>query len=506
MSSDRSGLTEAFGYWTTRVGFIVAIIGAMVGTGNIWRFPRMAAWYGGGAFLIAWFIALVVLSIPLLIAEGVIGTRTRHGTILGFGRWLGPKYAWMGVWLLWVNTAIGFYYAVVAGWTLRYTVIAAAGAFTSYKPGMGEEIWTAFINSPLQVLAFSAIVWITATLILLYGVRGIESVCKVLVPTLAFILFVLAIRAVTLPGAYEGIRYLWAGDLSKLGDARTWLQAFSQSLWSTGAGWGIYLTYVALFSAERGRGTPPENNLNAFLTGFGNNFYSTWAGLAVIPAVAALAPLVGVAAMDVYASGNVGLTFIWLSEMFPMMPASLVWSFLFYLGLFIAALSSHIAIMMVPIVGTQELFGWTRRKAVLTWMTVGFLAGIPSALSIDFLNNQDWVWGLGLLVSGLFTFYVIARKWQEAYEFTNSISDIRVGMWWVYMIRYVTPALVIITLIWWVAQSITWYPETWWDPREVYSVGTVLLQWAVVLAVLIALRPAIARKVEEALKRAGEVA
>ncbi|MCE4605979.1 MAG: sodium-dependent transporter [Desulfurococcales archaeon] len=496
---------ETFGYWASRIGFILAIIGAMVGTGNIWRFPRMAAWYGGGSFLIAWFIALLVLAIPLLIAEGVLGIKTGHGTILSFGEWLGPKYAWMGLWLLWVNTVIGFYYTVVAGWTLRFTVYSVQGAFSTYKPGLGQQLWNNFIHDPLQVLIYDFIIWIIVAAILVYGTKGIETACKIMIPTLAVILVILAIRAVTLPGAGKGIEYLWAPSASKLGDSNTWLQAFSQSLWSTGAGWGIYLTYVALFSKERGKGPKAENNLNAFLTGFGNNFFSTWAGLAVIPAVAALAPLIGKAAMDVYQSGNTGLTFIWLSEMFSKMTAGSLWGGLFYLGLFFAALSSDIAIMMVPILGTQELFGWTRKKAVTIWIIIGFLASIPSAVSINFLNNQDWVWGLGLLISALFTFYVVSKKWKEALDFTNSISDVKIGMIWSYLIRIVTPILVLVTIVWWIVQSISWYPKTWWSPTETYSVGTVLLQWFIVLAVLIALRPVIARKVEETLKRREEV-
>ncbi len=501
----KSSVTETFGSWASRLGFIMAIIGAMVGTGNIWRFPRMAAWYGGGSFLITWFIALLVLSIPLLIAEGVIGISTRHGTILGFGRWLGPKYAWMGLWLMWVNTAIGFYYAVVAGWCLRYVVYALQGVYSTYKPGIGEALWNGFIHNPGLVLLFDVIIWVISCIILLKGARGIEIACKIMMPILAAILIILAARAITLPGAIKGLEYLWAPKASRLVDATTWLQGFSQSLWSTGAGWGIYLTYVALFSHGGRKGAAPENNLNAFLTGFGNNFYSCWAGLAVIPAVAALAPLVGVTPHKVYASGNIGLTFIWLSEMFPKMPAGNVWAFLFYLGLTFAALSSQIAIMMVPILATQELFGWSRARAVLTWMGIGFIISIPSALSINFLSNQDWVWGLGLLISALFTFYVVSRRWRDALEFTNSISDIRIGRWWVYLIRFVTPALVIATLIWWIVQSISWYPTTWWHPFKIYSVGTALLQWAVALAIFIGLSPILSRKVKKVLAERGEL-
>ena len=154
---------------------------------------------------------------------------------------------------MWCNTAIGFYYAVVAGWCLRYVIYSLQGVFETYVPGMGEKLWNSFVNDPLQTIACTAIIWIIATIVLLKGTRGIQTMCYLLMPLLLAILIVLAIRAVTLPGAWKGIVYYLAPKPEYLANAETWLQAFAQSLWSTGAGWGIYLTYVSLFTKTSGQ-------------------------------------------------------------------------------------------------------------------------------------------------------------------------------------------------------------------------------------------------------------
>jgi len=485
---------DVFGRWKTRLGFIAAIMGMAVGTGNIWRFPRMAAAYGGCSFIIPWVISLVLIAVPLFIAEGVIGIATRHGTIGGFTKWIGPRYAWMGLWMMWVNYAITFYYTVVAGWCLRYAVYALQGAFATYKPGLGQELWDSFVSDPVQTIVFTAAVWVLAYIILVYGTRGIETACKIIMPLLAILLVVLIGRALSLPGAGKGLEYYWIPHADRLANAETWLQGFTQTLWSTGAGWGLYLTYSILFAEKEGKGAKPEINLNAFTTGFGNHSYSLLAGLAVIPAVAALAPLVGVTPEEVYASGNVGLSFIWLAEMFPKLPLSTLWAFIFYLGLTIAALSSLICQVMVVAVNLQEYLGWSRSRVVLLTVLLGFIAGIPSALSVDFLNNQDWVWGLGLLLTSIFTFIAISKKAEESLNFANSISDIKIGRWWIYIIKYVAPAIVIVVLGWWIASGIIAHPADWWNPLIADSIGTVLIQWAVVLAIFVALNNRLARR------------
>jgi len=222
-------LAEKGEHWGTRLGFIFAILGVMIGSGNIWRFPRMMAMYGGGAFLIPYSIALFTVAIPLLIAEGIIGRETGKSTILGFAKYAGKKYAWLGAWVAWVNIAIMFYYAVVNGWALAYFVKGLTGLYASHAPRKGLKTWNAFISG-WQPLLFTILVWIFTWYVMARGVRGIEKVATFMVPSLLVFLAIVAIRAILMPGSEVALNYMFKFDISKLSNAEAWLQAYSQVL------------------------------------------------------------------------------------------------------------------------------------------------------------------------------------------------------------------------------------------------------------------------------------
>lgn len=476
--------------WVKRSGFIAAMLGAMLGTGNLWRFPRMAALYGGGSFLIPYIIGVLMISIPLLIAEGIIGRGSSRGTIAGFSKYGGKQNAWLGAWLMGVNWLILAYYAVILGWAFRYIVYGFQGTFSTYIPGNGEALWSSFLGNPLQLIGCLAIGWIIVTAILIKGIKkGIEKVSLLMVPLLIFLMIILAIRALTLPGALKGLEYFWLPKKEFLVKPEAWLQAFSQSLWSTGAGWGIYLTYSSYLKKD------DDINLNSSITGFGDSSFALIAGLCIIPTVAALAPTLGVSATEVYQSGNTGLIFIWLTEMFSKMPASTLIGILFFLAFFIAALTSMLGIAEVVIRNFRDLFGWKRRKVVLLIAGITFLLSLPSAISVNFLNNQDWVWGLALLISALMTFRIIIKRGTpDARKDSNRGSDIQIGKWWEYLVKWVAPLSIICVLGWWFLQTCLLYPKTCWNPTEFYGVGTILLQWSILLLIIIALKGKIEKR------------
>ncbi len=486
------------GSWSTRVGFIMAALGAMIGSGNIWRFPREVAMNGGGVFIIPYTIALVTVAVPLLIAEGIIGRETNNGPILGFAKFFGRKYSWLGGWLVWVNTAIMFYYAIVAGWALYYFVIGFTGTYAHYTPGMGQTIWNSMIHHVWKPLLFGFIVWVFTWLALVKGTRGIERVTQVMVPLLFVFLAIVAIRALTMPGAAAGLKYLYHGDVAKLYSSETWIQAYSQILWSTGAGWGIFLTYAAFLKKK------DDVNLNSHITGWGNCSASQLAALAVIPTIAALAPLIGKSAMDIYQAGNTGMTFIWLTDLLAKLPGGVVIGPLFYLALFFAAFTSQIAIAEVPIKAVED-FGVSTKRAV-TYVTIaGFIFGIPAAVSIKWLNNQDWVWGVGLLISATIIALLMLKKGlSKAREMANEGSDIKIGKWWDILLGYVTPVSIVAILIAWIWRSIKWYPHTWWKITETYSPGTTLAQWVVAAIVIyLVIQVGLGRKIERHIKTEG---
>jgi NSS family neurotransmitter:Na+ symporter len=196
--------------FSSRWGLILSAMGIAVGTGNIWRFPRIAAQSGGnhgaGAFLIAWLVFLFLWSIPLIIAEYSLGKKHRSGVVGIFIKSIGKKFAWMGVFVAFVSTAITFFYTIVVGWCIYYFVYT----LTHSLPMTAESSWNIWNN--YQQSAWPFLFHVLAigfgALAIWKGIKSIERVNKILIPTLLVIVLLSVIRAVTLPGAWDGIAYL----------------------------------------------------------------------------------------------------------------------------------------------------------------------------------------------------------------------------------------------------------------------------------------------------------
>ncbi|MED5564522.1 MAG: sodium-dependent transporter, partial [Gemmatimonadota bacterium] len=183
--------------FSSRWGMLLAMLGMAVGTGNIWRFPRIAASNGGGSFLVAWAVFLLLWSVPLLILEFGMGKATRSGAIGSFVTMIGPGFAWMGAWVAFVATAIMFYYSVVMGWTIRFFLASVNGAVPSAVP---EAFWEGYAGTP-AALVTHVVAMGMGLFVVSKGVKGIETAAKFLIPSLIFLVILLTIRAVTLPGA-----------------------------------------------------------------------------------------------------------------------------------------------------------------------------------------------------------------------------------------------------------------------------------------------------------------
>src|SRR5690606_10834385 len=214
---------------------MLAMLGMAVGTGNIWRFPRVAASNGGGSFLIAWVCFLLLWSVPLILTEFAMGKAARRGLIGSFAKIAGPRFGWMGAFVAFTSTAIMFYYSVVLGWTVHYFWVALTGQLSGAN---SAGLWESFAFTP-EVLWFHAIAIGLGVFVVARGVRGIETAARILMPTLFLMVIVLAIRALTLDGAERGLAFLFTPSWAELKDYNTWLQALTQNAWDTGAGWGL---------------------------------------------------------------------------------------------------------------------------------------------------------------------------------------------------------------------------------------------------------------------------
>ncbi len=477
--------------FSSRWGMLLSILGIAVGTGNIWRFPRIAAKTGGeegaGSFLIAWVVFLLFWSIPLIIAEFAIGRKSRLGVAGSFARLLSGRLTWMGAFVGMVATAIMFYYSVVNGWCLYYFTSMTVKGLPA-DSAASQAVWDQFQAGRFPLLCHF-LVMVLGALVVIRGIRAIEKVNRVLVPTLLLIILVSACRALTLPGAFDGVRYLFTPDIAQLKNPNVWLEALTQNAWDTGAGWGLILTYAVYMQRKQGV------TLNACLTGFGNNSVSLIAALTIFSTVfATLGSSMSqgeiIEVMKTSGPASTGLTFIWMPQLFSRMPFGHVFAIFFFLALSFAAFSSLISMVELASRSLVDM-GLRRWKAVLLVCGVGYLFGVPSALDLDFFGNQDFVWGVGLMISGAFIAFLCIRCGAERFrrEVINlETRDITLGRWWDHVIRFVIPVECVVLLAWWMFLSASVYaPESWYDPFSTYSVATCVFQWGMIMVVLLAL-------------------
>jgi len=301
-------------FFSSRWALIIATVGIAVGTGNIWRFSRIVAQNGGGSFLIPWVIFLLIWSVPLIIAEFAIGKSTRMGPVGAMAKTAGRKFGWMGAFIVFVSTAIMFYYSVVTGWCLRYFFSSVSGNL--FKVDDYQVYWNNFANG-YEPLLFHFIAISFVAFVVLRGVtKGIETVTKFLVPSLLIILFILFVRAISLPNAIEGIKYFFTPDINVMLDHKVWLNALTQNAWDTGAGWGLILVYAVYMRKKE------DVPLNAALIGFGNNAISIIAGITIFSTVFALSSVDAITQVSQSGPANTGLTFIYLPLLFSKMTGS----------------------------------------------------------------------------------------------------------------------------------------------------------------------------------------
>ena len=476
--------------FASRWGIILAGLGMAVGTGNIWRFPRIVSQQGGGAFIIAWIIFLFLWSIPLLIIEISIGRKTRLGVIGSFGKMLGSNYAWMGAFITFVTTAIMFYYSVVAGWCLKYFL---ATSFQGLIKKDSIEFWHSFTSSWEPVLFHLAAMGIGAFIIYAGVVKGIERANKILIPSLFILLIIACIRSLTLPSAFQGLNFLFSPNLARLADYKLWLNALTQSAWSTGAGWGLILTY-AVYTHRKANPVLISTTL-----GFGNNLASLLAAVAVIPTVFSYFSSQAFSqqkVLEVMKADNQGLTFIWIPKLFSNIPGGSFFLALFFLALSFAAFSSLISMIELD---TRILMdaGLSRKKAIILISVCGFLLGLPSAISMGFFNNQDWVWGLGLMVSGSFFMIAVLKIGPKNFRkkfISTPENKIKLGKWFDIIVTIFLPLQFVAMLGWWFWQSYSEDPNNWFKIFSPSTVGTVLFQWVIALGLFILLNKIITKK------------
>ena len=421
--------------WGTRFGFLMAMLGAMVGAGNIWRFPYITGQEGGGAFILAYLVLLIILAIPGLIAEVSLGRFTRNGVIGAFRKIVNSKgLVGLGVVVLLVNVALMSYYSPVVGWTLYYAVHSMLLTFTSagFAP---EAFWEAFRTSAILSVGTHTAVMSLVAIVLYLGIRrGIEQFVIYAVPGLIIALVAITVRALTLPGSTKGLAFTFGVEWSALIQGETWIVALGQALFSTGLGWGIALTI--------GSYLPEYDDIpigGGIFTVIGNSSVGILAAFAIFPIVFAF---------DINPASGANLTFVSLPQVFPQMTGGALWAILFFVGFFFAAFTSAILITEVSVTTLTEETGYTREQTVLGVCSIIWLLGLASAYAPNVLNFLDFVFGNFGLPLGTIALigaigWTIGPEKLRVLE-VNKNAGLYVGPIWNPVIQYVIPAVMLL--------------------------------------------------------------
>ncbi len=430
-----------------------ATLGSAVGLGNIWKFPYLTGQYGGGAFLLVYLACIVCVGLPVMYSEFVIGRRTRLNAV-GALKKLAPGTPWKHIGTMGVAASylIMFFYSCVAGWVYYYLFKAVRGDFAAVTMADAKAQFGAVVVSPVTPVLWQFVVLAVVAAILIMGVKnGIERITKTLMPLLFLLILACDLRALTLPGAADGVRFLFAADFGKLSAAAV-LTALGLAFFKLSLGMGCMITYGSYFT--------DDNNL--FGTGLkvalSDTLVSLLAGLAIFPTVFAFGLEPG---------AGPGLLFMTIPLVFSQMPFGGLLLVAFFFLAAIAATTAMLSLVEVPVAYLAEERGIRRPVAVLINAALIFAVGILAALSADkagplggitlmgrgFFDWFDYLSSnillpLGGLLMVIFMSYVLPRR-DIARELTNdgALAAGRLVAFYFFAIRYITPALLIVIFL-----------------------------------------------------------
>ncbi len=422
-------------------GFILAAIGSSVGLGNMWKFPYITGENGGAAFFLLFIICLILIGLPLLLAELAIGRAGRGSAATSFVKAGGSKiFGQLGLLQVIAPFLILTFYVIVAGWTLHYAVQSFSGALYSNSDYSGQ--FSSFSQGYMPIIWQAVAILITG-LVVGKGISGgIEKFNKVLIPGLIILLIVLMIRAVTLPGAGAGVSFFLHPDFSKLSPEAA-LVALGHAFFSLSLGMGILLTYGAYVDKRQSLGAA------TLAIGAGDLIYAFIAGLIIFPTTASF---------GIQPDAGPSLVFIALPAAFSAMPLGAFFGGLFFVLLAIAALTSAVSLLEVPVSYVMDRWGWGRVKSVVIISILVLLVGLPSVLSFGiipaltemggktFFDWLDFITSNILLpLGGLITTVFVGYFWKNVAE----AAGLKAGWFrvWLFMVRYIAPVLVFLVLL-----------------------------------------------------------
>ncbi len=456
-------------FWDSRMAFILASMGSAIGLGNIWRFPFICYKHGGGAFLIAYLIALFIAGIPLLLLEFALGYRTGGSAPFSFSRIKfvykakeGNKeittregnFEWIGWFALFIGFFITTYYTVIMGWSVNYVWHSIKMSWVGFEGGTEGFFYKNVlhltrgvfdlgkIQIPIVIGLFISWVWIILSIW-----KGAKTVSKVVYVTVALpwlLLIVFVIRGVLLPGAMEGIRYYLIPNFNKLLDMELWHAAFSQVFFSLSVGFGVMIAYASFL--------PPRSDIanNAIIIALADAATAYVGGFAVFSALGYYAHILGKPVSQVLKSGP-HLAFVTYPEIISKLPLAPLFGVLFFLMLLTLAIDSAFSLVEGVVAGLMDKFGIKRSAANIGVGVVAFLIGLifTTGAGLYWLDITDHFMNFfGLFVVGFLEAVVVAYAFsvEDMRKYINSVSEVKVGKWWSFSIKYVVPLVSLLLL------------------------------------------------------------
>ncbi len=443
---------EKRGKWGSKMGFILAASGSAIGLGNIWRFPYTAGENGGGLFVMLYLIAIVCIALPVLIAAVSLGRHTGKNPVGAFN-FIKPGSNWNLVGYLGVGTGVMIlsFYAVIAGWTVGYFYKAITGQLINITNKTAPAIFSKFTSdSYIQIGLLAVFIFLTIFIVSRGVSAGIEVFSKIMMPILFVILIILLIRSLTLKNAAEGLKYYLEPDMSKI-SFKIAIAALGQAFFSLSLGMGTMITYGSYLKKK-------EDLLSSSLwIAFFDTSIAILAGLIIFPAIFS---------QNMDPAGGPGLVFQILPVIFAKMPGGYIFGSLFFALLMIAALTSSISMLEVPVSFAIDEKKMSRKKASILIGGIALLFAIPSALSEKFLGIMNYIWGnLSLSIGALFIAIFVAYVWKsenallELAEGSDLLTEPKDGkkfndyrknrkmLLWKIALKYIVPIFIIVILI-----------------------------------------------------------
>lgn len=434
------------GSFTGGIGFVLAAAGSAVGLGNLWRFPYLAAQYGGGIFILVYIILALTFGFTLMTTEIAIGRKTKLSPTRAYSE-VNKKFGFIGPIAFIIPVIILPYYCVIGGWVTKYVSVFAVGDNVA---AASDSFFGNFISQEWAPLVFFIIFLGLTALVVISGVeKGVEKVSKFLMPVLIILAIIICIYVITIPGSSEGIKYYLLPDFSKF-SFKTVCAAMGQMFYSMSLAMGIMITYGS-YTKDDVSLVKSVNSIEIFDTGI-----ALLAGMMVVPAVYIFSGEAGTQA------SGAGLMFVTLPKVFGQMTAGRIIGFLFFALVFFAALTSSVSVMEAIASMIMDRFGISRIKACIGIIIFSILLGIPSSLGngvwsnitilgMDFLTFFDFISNSLLLpIVAFFTCILIGWVAKPEYiikEATKNNEVFRRQLIYRVMIKYIAPVLLLVILV-----------------------------------------------------------